>query len=118
MPTQEKPSSYTKKERRSNLSYARTLLFPHAIVCANETINFFTITLIKNIQILSGRFSAAPTAGSFSIASANRGQDVLTAMVGGDITVAKYTKLFALVNANKRENEEGYTAMAGVKVGF
>ncbi|MCX6051066.1 MAG: autotransporter domain-containing protein [Campylobacterales bacterium] len=67
---------------------------------------------------LSGRFSAAPTAGSFSIASANRGQDVLTATVGGDITIAKYTKLFALVNANKRENEEGYTAMAGVKVGF
>lgn len=67
---------------------------------------------------LVGRFSAAPTAGSFSIASAERGRDVLTAMVGGDITVAANTRLFALVNGNWRENESGYSAMAGVKIGF
>ena len=67
---------------------------------------------------LVGRFSAAPTAGSFSIASAERGRDVITAMVGGDITVAANTRLFALVNGNWRENESGYSAMAGVKIGF
>lgn len=67
---------------------------------------------------LVGRFSAAPTAGSFSIASAERGADVFTAMVGGDITVAANTRLFALVNGNWRENESGYSAMAGVKIGF
>lgn len=67
---------------------------------------------------LVGRFSAAPSAGSFSIASADRGRDVLTAMVGGDITVAAHTRLFALVNGNWRENESGYSAVAGVKIGF
>jgi autotransporter-associated beta strand protein/YVTN family beta-propeller protein len=67
---------------------------------------------------LVGRFSAAPSAGSFSIASADRGRDVLTAMVGSDITVAANTRLFALVNGNWRENESGYSAVAGVKIGF
>ena len=69
-------------------------------------------------QALVGRFSAAPTAGSFSIAGAKRGEDVLTAMIGGDIKVASYTRLFTLVNASLRENEESYSVMGGVKIGF
>ncbi len=67
---------------------------------------------------LTGRFSAAPSAGSFSIGSANRGRDVLNAMAGSDITVAQNTRLFALVSGNWRENEHGYSAVAGVKIGF
>lgn len=67
---------------------------------------------------LVGRFSAAPDAGSFSIASANRGRDVLTTSLGGDISLTKNSRLFTLVNANFRENEKSYSAMGGVKIGF
>jgi hypothetical protein len=67
---------------------------------------------------LVGRFAASPSVGSFNLASANRGRDVLNATLGGDITVAAHTRLFALVNGNWRENESGYSAMAGVKIGF
>jgi len=67
---------------------------------------------------LAGRFSAAPSAGTFTIASAERGNDVMSATVGGDITVTANTRLFALVNGNWRDNENGYSAMAGVKIGF
>lgn len=49
---------------------------------------------------LVGRFSAGSNAGTFSIASAQRGSDVLTATIGGDITVANHTRLFALANGN------------------
>ncbi|MDK9692795.1 MAG: autotransporter domain-containing protein [Sulfurimonas sp.] len=67
---------------------------------------------------LVGRFSAAPNAGSFSIASANRGRDVLTTSLGGDVSLTQNSHLFALVNASFRENEESYSAMGGVKIGF
>jgi len=69
-------------------------------------------------QALVGRFSAAPTAGNFSIAGAKRGEDVLTAMIGGNVKIANYTTLFTLVNGSIRENEKSYSAMAGVKIGF
>ena len=67
---------------------------------------------------LVGRFSAAPNAGSFSIASAERGRDVLTTALGGDVSLTQNSRLFALVNASFRENEESYSAMGGVKIGF
>lgn len=67
---------------------------------------------------LVGRFSAAPDAGSFNIASSNRGRGVLTTTLGGDISLTQNSRLFALVSANLRENEESYSAMGGVKLGF
>ena len=67
---------------------------------------------------LVGRFSAAPTAGSFSITAADRGDNVLMGLIGADTSLTTNIKLFTLLNASWRKNEESYNAVAGFKLLF
>ena len=67
---------------------------------------------------LVGRFSAAPTAGSFSITSADKGDDVFMGLIGADTSLSTNIRLFTLLNASWRKNEESYNAVAGLKLLF
>lgn len=67
---------------------------------------------------LVGRFAAAPNAGTFSIASQKLGENIFNTSMGVDISLSEYIKFFSVLSGYMRENQDGYSGMAGVKIGF
>jgi hypothetical protein len=70
--------------------------------CFSESCRYFCREKIKTTQHESVQSVASTPTGTAS----------------ADYDGAANTRLFALVNGNWRENENGYSAVAGVKIGF